>query len=262
MAEQQRNGPGPRPAVVHPPSGAEDRSAAVRVAIDRAGTGCRNLEQRIIRQAAGSRRVVHHDGSEEIAYVISGRGTATLAGDVRPLRPGTGLLVPEGTECVIDSTGDVPLELLSVLTPQPGSDTGPEPAADMAPPAFTVHADDQETIPAGSDEGRGLMDRHFKLMIDPTRGARYVTQFIGFIERSRAPLHTHTYEEVIYILDGSGVVHVDGGQQAIGPGTSIYLPAGAPHCLENPGEEPLQLVGVFCPAGSPAARRPAEEPAG
>jgi hypothetical protein len=25
--------------------------------------------------------------------------------------------------------------------------------------------------------------------------------------------------------------------------------------LENPGDEPMSLVGVFCPAGSPASRQ-------
>ena len=41
----------------------------------------------------------------------------------------------------------------------------------------------------------------------------------------------------------------------IGPGTSIYLPPLQPHCLENTGAESLQVLGVFHPAGSPAAKQ-------
>jgi oxalate decarboxylase/phosphoglucose isomerase-like protein (cupin superfamily) len=39
------------------------------------------------------------------------------------------------------------------------------------------------------------------------------------------------------------------------PGTAIYLPPYHEHCLENTGTEPLQVLGVFHPAGSPAAKR-------
>jgi mannose-6-phosphate isomerase-like protein (cupin superfamily) len=101
------------------------------------------------------------------------------------------------------------------------------------------------------------MDRYFMLMIDPHHGSHYVTQFVGFIERSKAPMHTHTYEEVIYITGGHGVVHIPEGDFPISAGTSVYLAPGTPHCLENQGGEPMSLVGVFCPAGSPASRQKA-----
>ena len=101
------------------------------------------------------------------------------------------------------------------------------------------------TLPAGDD-------RSFKLMIDPRFGARNVTQFVGSIERSRAPFHTHTYEEVIYILSGRGLVHVHGRSVPVREGSSVFLPPGVPHCLENASEGVLRLLGVFSPAGSPA----------
>src|SRR5206468_3946456 len=111
-------------------------------------------------------------------------------------------------------------------------------------PAVTT-ADEQDPLPAGDD-------RSFKLLIDPRFGCRNVTQFLGSIERSRAPFHTHTYEEVIYILGGEGFVHVDDRRVGIRAGTSIFLPPGVPHCLENASEGTLTLLGVFSPAGSPA----------
>ena len=37
-----------------------------------------------------------------------------------------------------------------------------------------------------------------------------VTQFVGFIPVGRAPDHFHTYDEVIYILQGDGALHIDG----------------------------------------------------
>ena len=40
----------------------------------------------------------------------------------------------------------------------------------------------------------------------------------------------------------------------IGPGSCVFLPRRQVHCVENTGSGPLRLVGVFYPAGSPAAR--------
>jgi mannose-6-phosphate isomerase-like protein (cupin superfamily) len=114
-------------------------------------------------------------------------------------------------------------------------------------PAAT-REDDQERLAAGPD-------RWFKVLIDPRFGSARITQFVGFIEHGRAPAHTHTYEEVIYILGGTGLVHVDERRVPISSGTSIFLPPGVPHCLENTGDAALKLLGVFSPPGSPAGTR-------
>lgn len=84
-------------------------------------------------------------------------------------------------------------------------------------------------------------------------GCQTVTQFVGWIPRSRAPFHRHTYEEAIYILEGRGILHLRGQSAAaeFGPGTSIYLPVGVVHCLENPGPAAIRVLGVFHPSGSP-----------
>ncbi len=102
--------------------------------------------------------------------------------------------------------------------------------------------------------GHGEASLGGEVFIDAERGSRHVTQFVGFIDRSRAPFHTHTYEEALYILEGRGIVHIDDHDLPIERGTSIFLPPGTPHCLENEGPEVLKLLGVFSPPGSPANR--------
>ena len=79
-----------------------------------------------------------------------------------------------------------------------------------------------------------------------------ITQFIGVIPQSRATQHHHSYEEAIYILEGRGLVWAGDESCEFGTGTSIYLPVGAKHCLENPYSAPVRLLGVFYPSGSPA----------
>jgi mannose-6-phosphate isomerase-like protein (cupin superfamily) len=94
-------------------------------------------------------------------------------------------------------------------------------------------------------------DREFRVLL--SAGMSF-TQFVGLIPPGRAPEHHHTYDEVVHVLAGHGVVHLASGDTEISPGTSIYLPPYQPHCLENTGTQTLQVLGVFYPAGSPASK--------
>jgi len=105
------------------------------------------------------------------------------------------------------------------------------------------------TLDACQPERTG--DREFRVLLS---AGLTVTQFAGLIPPGRAPAHHHTYDEVVHVLAGQGVVHLSGTSAEIGPGTSVYLPPYQPHCLENAGPGPLEVLGVFYPAGSPAAK--------
>jgi mannose-6-phosphate isomerase-like protein (cupin superfamily) len=86
----------------------------------------------------------------------------------------------------------------------------------------------------------------------PELGCASVTQFIGLVPPGRAPDHFHTYDEVIYVLDGEGFLEIDGEQAPVTPGSCIHLPKRLVHCVANTGDTELRLLGVFRPAGSPA----------
>lgn len=223
-----------------------------RVAIDRS-VGCQNLEQRIFCYGPGSKLEMPHGSSEDIMYVVTGQGRAIIEGHAYLLRPGTGILAPPASYYSIENRGEQDLLLVSVLSPQPGQ---PDPGAaegEVAPlSGYTVDEAEQEPLPAG--------DRWFKLLVNPRMGCRNVTQFVGFIPPGRAPFHTHTYEEVIYIIEGEGLVHIGAGDFPIQAGSSVYLPPLLPHCIENTGNDPIRLLGVFCPAGDPSSKASEEKP--
>lgn len=241
-------------------------TGSFRITVDHR-TGCRNLEQRTVRLGPGRTPAQTNATSEYVCYVVEGHGMVVADGRELELAPGCGLLIPPGVRHAFVNPGPADLVLVSVLSPPPRggeADGGPaQPTTEKSrtkartasagdtPPveerasAAVVLERDQDSLPAGDD-------RSFKLMIDPRHGCRNVTQFLGFIERSRAPMHTHTYEEVISILGGEGILHAGDAQEPIRAGSTVYLAPGTPHCLENAGSQTLRLLGVFSPGGSPA----------
>jgi len=210
--------------------------------------GARDIAAMVSEYAAGTSPAVVNPSAEEVLYAVSGQGTCHLGGFPYPLEPGVGLYVPPGSPYQVENPGAEKLVLVAVCCPEDEGrrilDELPEAQPAGAAPRRTVREQERPPIP--------VADRHFKLLVNEDVGCRRVTQFVGFIPPSKAPFHYHTYEEAIYILEGEGLVHVEGGSCRFGPGTSIYLPVGLRHCLENPGTKPVRLLGAFYPSGSPA----------
>ena len=59
------------------------------------------------------------------------------------------------------------------------------------------------------------------------------------------PLHTHDVDEAITILEGTADARLGSTHRQIGPGTVIFVPAGAPHGMANSGDCPLAIHAVF-----------------
>ena len=176
--------------------------------------------------------------------MVAGDGELQLGGEAHALEPETGAYLAPGEEYELDNTGDRPLKLVSVRIPDPAD---PEAnGADGAQRAVVRRLADQEAQDATTD-------REFRIVADPSTGLRSATHFVGYIPTARAPEHFHTYDEVIYVLDGEGVMHAEGNDTPVGAGSCIELPARTVHCLENTGDDVMRLVAVFRPAGSPAA---------
>jgi mannose-6-phosphate isomerase-like protein (cupin superfamily) len=173
------------------------------------------------------------DEHDEVLYVVSGSGTASLGDGNVQLAEGTGAYVGRGTAWRIDDAAG--LIVLSVLV------RDPLPGAGHA----LIELDD---VTASS----ATAGRQFRLLATPECGCATVTQFVGTIPVGRAPDHYHPYDEVVYVLEGQGLLHVDGESAPLRRGSAVHLPARLVHCLENSGPGEMQVLGVFRPAGSPA----------
>lgn len=230
-----------------------DGTRRFRVPISRS-MGARDIAQTISIYSAGLAPARRNATGEEVLYVVRGSGGCHVGGKRFALAPGTAVYIPPGSVYQIENTGaasgDGEIEVVAVCCPEDDA-TQSEPATAAksgvaTSPPCAVREQDQPPIPTG--------DRTFKLLINQATGCKRVTQFIGVIPPGRAGAHRHTYEEAMYILEGEGRVWTDDGGADFKEGTSIYLPRGVAHSLENTGATNVRLLGVFHPAGSPASR--------
>ncbi len=111
----------------------------------------------------------------------------------------------------------------------------------------TIRFDDQQ-------EHTASVERRFRYLVNEDAGCLDVTQFIGLVEPSKAPFHSHPYEELGYIVEGEGVAHVGGRSVPLRPGSCFHLPPEKVHCIENVGPGQMRILGVFHPSDSPANR--------
>ncbi len=84
--------------------------------------------------------------------------------------------------------------------------------------------------------------------------------FVGVVPPGAAPWHFHQYDEIVYLLDGSAGYHQAGGTQPMALGSAVRIPPRTVHINENVSPGPMRVLGVFTPAGSPAAAYLAADP--
>jgi mannose-6-phosphate isomerase-like protein (cupin superfamily) len=217
----------------------EGDTASRATAIDESA-GSRFLGLQLTRYEPGRSLPRRLDGVQEIVYAASGGGTMVVDGEKHELEPGTGVYLAPGESYKIENPGPGDLLTVSAIAPQTNG------ATPTGVPR-TVRLADQPLLTASGD-------REFRYLVTDEVGCRDMTQFFGVIAPGRAPDHSHVYDEVIYVLEGEGVLHGDGEDKPVSAGSCIHLPPLFVHSLENSGDTPMRIVAVFHPAGDPASR--------
>jgi quercetin dioxygenase-like cupin family protein len=212
-------------------------TAEVRTTID-GSKGCERLEQRVMRFAPGRSLERGDADKQEVLFVVEGRGVLELDGERHELEPWTAAFVAPGESYVIDASEA--MRVVSVVAPASELGVG-------EPRRVTVRYEDQTPLPA-------TPNREFRYLVNQDAGCLDVTQFVGVIPPGRAPEHSHTYDEVVYVIGGTGTYHIAGEKVPLAAGTCLHLPPYVRHCLENSGRTDMKVLGVFHPSGDPASK--------
>jgi mannose-6-phosphate isomerase-like protein (cupin superfamily) len=210
-------------------------------------SGAQRITQIVSEYAPGCSPSLVNPQAEEVLYVVCGEGTCRINGFAYGLRPGAAIFVPPAAVYSVENSGAETVRVVSSCCPEDPQRhivLGPLSESSGKPPGLLVREEVREDIHAGQD-------RRFRYLVNTDVGCRQITQFAGWIPPSKAPVHYHHYEEAIFILEGSGIVHTDDASSEFTAGCSIYFPVGVRHCVENPGPATIKLVGAFYPSGSP-----------
>jgi quercetin dioxygenase-like cupin family protein len=193
-----------------------------------------------IRLDAGEVLALTEDEHDSLLYVYEGGALLSVSGVPHRLEARTAALVLAG-------------EAASVT----GDDAGISFIRGLAGAAADRHAPlgPREVITrtdgAGADLATGA--RAFEILFGPGNGSTRATLFMGLVPPGKAPWHFHLYDEIVWIPEGPGRLHLDDGVGELEAGSAFRLRPRKVHIVENTGSSTLELIGLFTPAGSPSA---------
>jgi mannose-6-phosphate isomerase-like protein (cupin superfamily) len=90
--------------------------------------------------------------------------------------------------------------------------------------------------------------------VDRRTGAKAISLRVLEFSSGLGPgLRNSGCDEVLYVLQGAAIVHLDGHAHRVEPDTGFYLRPGVCMTVDNPGPGPLTLVSSRCPDPGPDA---------
>jgi len=112
----------------------------------------------------------------------------------------------------------------------------------QAPEVVVIHEDDVAT-----ESWDGIVSWKTLLSADrtPTAGLTVGVASIAPGAAVDGALHHHEPHEIYFVISGDGLVHLDGSEHPIAPGTSVFIPGGTHHFIRNTGDSELRLLYAF-----------------
>jgi mannose-6-phosphate isomerase-like protein (cupin superfamily) len=177
--------------------------------------------------------------ADRLLYVVSGSGLLSVADDSAHVRVRSAALVLAEEAATLQAT-----EALDALVARVGGEVDLH--APMGKRELVVSLD-------VADAQLATGSRSFQILFGPHNGSTRATLFAGYIPPGKAPWHYHLYDEIVWVPEGPGRLHVGDGAEELGPGAAFRLRPRQVHIVENLGDGDMTIIGVFTPAGSPSA---------
>ena len=194
-----------------------------------------------IRLLPGAEHSLADSEQDSLLYVFEGSGSLTLGGESVSLATRSAGLVLAGASASV-AAGDAGVACILATV---GPDTDRH--APLGARESVVRLDE-----AGAEKATGA--RSFQILFGPHNGSTRATLFAGFIPPGKAPWHYHLYDEIVWVPEGPGRLHLQEKTEELGPGSAFRLRPRQVHIVENlSADRELTIVGVFTPAGSPSA---------
>ena len=194
-----------------------------------------------VRLGAGERYALDHRDDDALIYVFAGSGTLAVDGNAWPVAAGAAGLVLAGEDAGLEAVHGE----LSAFVATVG------PASDRHAP-IGVREVVSRLNHAESERATGA--RSFQVLLGPHNGSTRATLFAGYIPPGKAPWHYHLYDEIVWVPEGPGRLHVGDATEELRPGSAFRLRPRQVHIVENSSvDREMTVIGIFTPAGSPSA---------
>jgi quercetin dioxygenase-like cupin family protein len=189
----------------------------------------------------GSELMIGETDRDVLLLVREGPGSLTLADERFDLERGSAALVLADEQATV-SAGENGIAFLRA-TAGPGTDRH----AALGPRETVVSLDG-----SGAESATG--SRSFQVLFGPSNGSTRATLFVGYLPPGRAPWHYHLYDEIVWVPEGPGRLHLEGSETPLEAGSAFRLRPRQVHIVENASaDREMAVVGIFTPAGSPSA---------
>ncbi len=98
----------------------------------------------------------------------------------------------------------------------------------------------EKDLEAGAVAHPDVKDVKMKVLVSPENGwPDYVMRMFELQAGGHTPRHTHDWPHINYVVEGTGLLHVDGVDHEVNAGSYAYVPAGSLHQFQNAG------TGIF-----------------
>ena len=190
---------------------------------------------------AGAELSITDAECDTLLYTTAGTGSLELGDEIFELDSGSAALLLAGDQAALTAGSDELAIVLATVRPD----------ADRHAPLGA-----RETVVrlAGAGSERATGARSFQILFGPHNGSTRATLFAGFIPPGKAPWHYHLYDEIVWVPEGPGRLHLGHTVEELGPRSAFRLRPREVHIVENASpDRELTVIGVFTPAGSPSA---------
>jgi quercetin dioxygenase-like cupin family protein len=84
-----------------------------------------------------------------------------------------------------------------------------------------------------------------KVLISPENGWKdHVMRIIELDEGGYTPRHTHAWPHINYVVEGRGLLHLEGHDTKLETGSFAYVPAGQLHQYKNEGKGFFRFICI------------------
>ena len=83
-------------------------------------------------------------------------------------------------------------------------------------------------------------------LVDGDTGSTQISSGVAeFGVGAKAPMHYHDAEESVIVIEGEGLMVINGEEHVVTPNDAAFISAGAHHSIANHGDQPFKISWTY-----------------